>query len=101
MTKRELTLQNAAYDYHFSSLTIEEIAKKYKIAYSTVSAAKNKYLIEWFKDDIPKHNYIKDCVVLINEVELERAEVLFKEFGIKYTVPFNFTLEMQFNSKIK
>lgn len=46
MTKRELTLQNAAYDYHFSSLTIEEIAKKYSIAYSTVSLAKNKYLIE-------------------------------------------------------
>jgi len=101
MTKRELTLQKAAYDYHFSGLMIKDIAKKYRIAYSTVSKAKNKYMIDYFKDDIPKNNYIKDCVVMINEVELERAIFLFKEYDIKYTVPFNFTLEMQFNSKIK
>lgn len=100
MNKRELTLQKAAYDYHFSSLTIQEIAKKYKIAYSTVSSAKNKYLIEWFKDDIPKHNYIKDCVVLINEVELERAIFLFKEYNIKYSLPINADIQIQFESKL-
>ena len=98
MTPKELMQEKAAWDYHYSELTIMEIAKKYELSKNSVSYIKNKYPKIHF--ELPEGPPI-ERVVIINETELERAEVLFKEFGIKYTVPFNFTLEMQFNSKIK
>ena len=98
MTQKELMQEKAAWDYHYSELTIMEIAKKYELSKNSVSYIKNKYPKIHF--ELPEGPPI-ERVVIINEAELERAEVLFKEFGIKYTVPFNFTLEMQFNSKIK
>ena len=98
MTQKELMQEKAAWDYHYSELTIMEIAKKYDLSKNSVSYIKNKYPKIHF--ELPEGPPI-ERVVIINEAELERAEVLFKEFGIKYTVPFNFTLEMQFDSKIK
>jgi len=100
MNKRELALQRAAYDYHFSGDSIAEIAKNHKLPYGTVSMAKNKYEIDSFKEDIPKNEYIKDCVVLINEVELERAIFLFKEYDIKYSLPVDCEIEIKFESKL-
>lgn len=94
----ELLQEKAAWDYHYSELTNMEIAKKYDISKNSINFYKNKYPKIHF--ELPAGPPI-ERVVIIDEAELERAEVLFKEFGIKYTVPFNFTLEMQFNSKIK
>ena len=98
MTQKELLQEKAAWDYHYSELTIMEIAKKYGFSKNSISSIKNRYPKIHF--ELPAGPPI-ERVVIIDEAELERAEVLFKEFGIKYTVPFNFTLEMQFNSKIK
>ena len=98
MTQKELLQEKAAWDYHYSELTIMEIAEKYGFSKNSISSIKNRYPKIHF--ELPSGPPI-ERVVIIDEAELERAEVLFKEFGIKYTVPFNFTLEMQFNSKIK
>ena len=98
MNDIERIQEAAAWDYHYSELTIMEIAKKYAVSKNSVSFYKNKYPKIHF--DLPQGPPI-ERVVIIDEAELERAEVLFKEFNIKYTIPFNFSLEMQFNSKIK
>jgi len=97
MTPKELLQEKAAWDYHYSELTLKEIADKYGFSKNSISSIKNRFPKIHF--ELPEGPPI-ERVVIINEAELERAEVLFKEFGIKYTVPFNFTLEMQFNSKI-
>jgi hypothetical protein len=94
----ETKFEKVAWDYYYSELTILEISKKYEISKNSVSFYKNKYPKIHF--EIPEGAPI-ERVVVIDEAELERAEVLFKEFNIKYTIPFNFTLDMQFNSKIK
>jgi len=98
MTPKELLQEKAAWDYHYSELSLKEIADKYGLSKNTINYYKGKFPKYHF--ELPDGPPI-ERVVIIDEAELERAEFLFKEYNIKYTVPFNFTLEMQFNSKIK
>jgi len=87
----------AAYDYHFTGLTIDEIAKKHDMPFGTVSYSKNKFPALDFKD--PEVAPI-DSLILINETDLERIVFLMKEYHIKYRIPVEFNLDLKFNSKI-
>jgi hypothetical protein len=98
MTKTKEEIQEkAAWDYFFTGLTIVEIAEKYNIPKNSVSFYASKYPRSHFAlpTDMPIER-----VVIIDEVELERAEALFKEFNIKYSIPYNFNLKMKFNSRL-
>jgi len=97
MTDIEKIQEAAAWDYHYSELTIMEIAKKYDISKNSVSFFKNKYPKIHF--DLPQGPPV-ERVMIIDELDLERIEFLFKEYKIPYDIPFNFSLELQYNSKI-
>ena len=97
MTDIERIQEAAAWDYHYSELTIMEIAKKYDISKNSVSFFKNKYPKIHF--DLPQGPPV-ERVMIIDELDLARIEFLFKEYKIPYDIPFNFNLELQYNSKI-
>ena len=97
MTDIERIQEAAAWDYHYSELTIMEIAKKYDISKNSVSFFKNKYPKIHF--DLPQGPPV-ERVMIIDELDLARIEFLFKEYKIDYDIPFNFSLELQYNSKI-
>ena len=97
MTDIERIQEAAAWDYHYSELTIMEIAKKYDISKNSVSFFKNKYPKIHF--DLPQGSPV-ERVVIIDELDLARIEFLFNEYKIDYDIPFNFNLELQYNSKI-
>ena len=97
MNDIERIQEAAAWDYHYSELTIMEIAKKYAVSKNSVSFYKNKYPKIHF--DLPQGPPI-ERVVIIDELDLARIEFLFKEYKIDYDIPFNFSLELQYNSKI-
>ena len=97
MTDIERIQEAAAWDYHYSELTIMEIAKKYAVSKNSVSFYKNKYPKIHF--DLPQGPPV-ERVVIIDELDLARIEFLFNEYKIDYDIPFNFNLELQYNSKI-
>ena len=97
MNDIERIQEAAAWDYHYSELTIMEIAKKYDISKNSVSFFKNKYPKIHF--DLPQGPPV-ERVMIIDELDLARIEFLFKEYKIDYDIPFNFSLELQYNSKI-
>ena len=97
MTDIERIQEAAAWDYHYSELIIMEIAKKYDISKNSVSFFKNKYPKIHF--DLPQGSPV-ERVVIIDELDLARIEFLFNEYKIDYDIPFNFNLELQYNSKI-
>jgi hypothetical protein len=97
MNDIERIQEAAAWDYHYSELTIMEIAKKYAICKNSVSYYKNKYPKIHF--DLPQGPPV-ERVMIIDENDLARIEFLFKEYKIDYNLPFNFNLELQYNSKI-
>lgn len=97
MNDIERIQEAAAWDYHYSELTIMEIAKKYAVSKNSVSFYKNKYPKIHF--DLPQGPPV-ERVMIIDENDLERIEFLFKEYKIDYDIPFNFSLELQYNSKI-
>jgi hypothetical protein len=97
MNDTERIQEAAAWDYHYSELTIMEISKKYAVCKNSVSYYKNKYPKIHF--DLPQGPPI-ERVLIIDELDLDRIEFLFKENKIDYDIPFNFNLELQYNSKI-
>ena len=97
MNDIERIQEAAAWDYHYSELTIMEIAKKYAVSKNSVSFYKNKYPKIHF--DLPQGPPV-ERVLIIDELDLARIEFLFKEYKIDYDIPFNFSLELQYNSKI-
>ena len=97
MNDIERIQEAAAWDYHYSELTIIEIAKKYAVSKNSVSFYKNKYPKIHF--DLPQGPPV-ERVLIIDELDLARIEFLFKEYKIDYDIPFNFSLELQYNSKI-
>lgn len=97
MNDIERIQEAAAWDYHYSELTIMEIAKKYAVSKNSVSFYKNKYPKIHF--ELPQGPPV-ERVLIIDELDLARIEFLFKEHKIDYDIPFNFNLELQYNSKI-
>ena len=43
MTPKELLQEKAAWDYHYSELTLKEIADKYGFSKNSISSIKNRY----------------------------------------------------------
>ena len=97
MNDIERIQEAAAWDYHYSELTIMEIAKKYAVSKNSVSFYKNKYPKIHF--DLPQGPPV-ERILIIDELDLARIEFLFKEYKIDYDIPFNFNLKLQYNSKI-
>jgi len=88
-----------ARDYYFTTMTLDEIGIKHNIHPRYASHLAKHFTIDWFRDQ-PEDQQDDDTLVMIDKKHIMAAIEALNDYGINYTIPQNYRLQVEIESKI-
>jgi len=88
-----------ARDFYYTGMTIKEIGMKYNIHPHYATELAKRFTIDKLRGE-PKDQPDDDSVVLIDKKHMMAAIEALNDYGIKYTIPTNYRLQVEIESKI-
>jgi len=88
-----------ARDYYYTSMTIKEIGMKYNIHPKYATELSRRFTIEKLRGE-PEDQQDDYSVVLIDKKHMLAAIEALNDYGIKHTIPTNYKLQVEIESKI-